>query len=59
MVNKITYRALCEKETTIPIFSKAWWLDAVVGEKNWEVIVHEKGNDVIASLPYVIKKKCL
>lgn len=56
MTNKEKYRQLCEEEPTIPIFSQAWWLDAVAGE-SWDVCIVEKGNKIQASMPYVVKKK--
>lgn len=57
MNNKEKYRKLCSSELTIPIFSKDWWLDAVVGEENWDVVLVEKDDKIVASLPYVLKKK--
>lgn len=51
------YRYLCEKEATIPLFSQAWWLDATAGPGNWDVALVKKGDEIIASLPYVVKKK--
>lgn len=56
-MNKEKYKKLCENETTIPIFSKDWWLDAVAGPENWDVILVEKGGEIKASMPYVIKKR--
>lgn len=56
MCNKEKYRQFCEQESTIPIFSQAWWLDSVAGD-SWNVCVIEKGNEIIASMPYVIQKK--
>jgi Acetyltransferase (GNAT) domain len=55
--NKNKYRIFCEKEESIPIFSKDWWLDAIVGEDNWDIVLVEKGEQIIASLPYVKKQK--
>lgn len=52
MTDKDLYRELCEKEPTIPIFSRDWWLDAVCGEKNWDVIIIKRDKDVFAILPY-------
>ena len=54
--NKDKYRALCAREPSIPVFSKDWWLDSVA-EDNWDVVLVEKGNEIIASLPFVIKKR--
>lgn len=53
---KDVYRALCETEPTIPLFSQAWWLDAVAGE-DWNVVLVTKGQQVIGALPYIARKK--
>ena len=53
--NKIIYNILCEKELSIPIFSQAWWLDAVAGENNWDVVMVMSENEIIATLPYYRK----
>lgn len=55
--NKDKYRSLSELESTISIFSKGWYLDALVGEKNWDVIIVERNNAIVASLPYWVRKK--
>lgn len=47
------YRILCESEPNIPLFSQAWWLDAVAGDA-WDVAVVEKGDNIVASMPYVL-----
>lgn len=57
MIDKLKYRNLCKEEKSIPIFSKDWWLDAVCGEYNWNVILLEKKGEIIASLPYYMQKK--
>lgn len=57
MNNKEKYRAFCKTEDKIPVFSKDWWLDSVCGEEGWEVLLIEKGGDIVASMPYQIKKK--
>ncbi len=56
MTNKERYRILCEKEKTIPIFSRAWWLDAVCGKDEWDVFLIGTGMDIKAALPYQIKE---
>jgi len=55
--NKEKYRKLLETETSIPIFSRDWWMDAVCGEDNWDVLLVEKNDEIIASMPYYKKKK--
>ncbi|WP_304511571.1 GNAT family N-acetyltransferase [Desulfobacula sp.] len=54
---KQKYRVHCKVEPSIPIFSKDWWLDAVCGKDNWDVVVVEKGGQIIASMPYYMVKR--
>ena len=54
---KDKYRDLCHREPSIPLFSKAWWLDAAAGPDHWDVVIIEKKDAIVASLPYVIQKK--
>lgn len=56
MTNKEKYRILCKNEPSIPIFSKDWWLDSVADD-NWDVILVEKGDQILASMPYVKKTR--
>jgi len=53
---KEKYKVFCQKEA-IPLFSQPWWLDTVCGEKNWDVLLYEKGGKVVASFPYYKKKR--
>lgn len=55
MSDKQKYRELCNHEESIPLPSRAWWLDAVAGNYNWDVVIIERDNQIIASLPYVLK----
>ena len=57
MCNKTKYIEHCLIEKSIPIFSQPWWLDSVVGENGWDVCIVENGNQIIASMPYVLRKK--
>lgn len=50
------YRQLCALETSIPLFSQAWWLDAVAWD-SWDVVLCEKDGTILASMPFVQKKK--
>jgi len=56
MTNIEKYRQLCEHETSIPIFSKAWWLDSVASG-DWDVVLVEKGDQILVSLPFVVRKR--
>ena len=53
---KDAYRKLCDSEPSIPLFSQAWWLDAVAGA-SWQVVLVEKGGEIAASMPYVTSKR--
>ena len=56
MINKEKYRNFCKGNKTLPIFMQDWWLDTVCGE-DWDVIIVEQNNKIIAALPYYIHKK--
>lgn len=51
------YRTLCAQESSIPLFSQAWWLDATAGEGAWDVVLVEKGEVIVAAMPYVPRKR--
>ncbi|MCR9190143.1 MAG: GNAT family N-acetyltransferase [Alteromonadaceae bacterium] len=53
---KQAYRELCEQEGSIPLFSQAWWLDAVAGN-DWDVVLVRKGEQISGALPFVIRKR--
>ncbi len=59
MKNKKKYKELCNNEKSLPLFSQYWWLDAVCGKTNWDVVLVEKGGLVIGSMPYFVKKKLI
>ncbi|WP_240804915.1 GNAT family N-acetyltransferase [Cupriavidus oxalaticus] len=50
------YRQLCST-ANIPLFSQAWWLDATAGPGNWGAALVERGGQVVASLPYFLRRK--
>lgn len=54
--NKEIYRQLCEREPSIPLFSQAWWLDSVAGVDGWDVVLVEDGGEIVASMPFTIKR---
>ena len=54
---KALYRELCASEDLIPLFSKDWWLDSVIGDDGWDVALVIKDGTIIASMPYIIKIK--
>jgi len=54
---KETYRQFCETSTSPLIFQTPLWLDAVVGDNNWEVILSFKGNVIVGAMPYVTSQK--
>ena len=55
--SKTLYRELCANEDLIPLFSKDWWLDSVVGVDKWDVALVFKDGKIIASMPYIITNK--
>jgi len=57
LTNKDRYHTFCEQEKGVPIFNQDWWLDAVCGQDNWNVVLVEKGGSIVGALPYCIDKK--
>lgn len=57
MSDKEHYRKHCVVECTIPLFSQHWWLDAVCGEGNWDVVVVQRDGEILGSMPFYIKSK--
>jgi hypothetical protein len=51
MSNRQQYIQFCVEHLDIPIFSQPWWLDAVCPNQ-WDIILIEKNNRIIASFPY-------
>ena len=54
---KEIYRHLCGQEPSIPLFSQPWWLDATAGPEGWDVALLEKGGIVLATMPYLKRRK--
>lgn len=50
-LNKVSERAF------IPVFCQPWYLDAMCGQNNWEIVSYSKNGNLIAFLPYFHKKK--
>ena len=57
MKNKSIYKSFCQNCNEIPIFSQYWWLDSVCDDDEWNVLVYEVNNNIVASMPYYLKKK--
>jgi len=55
-MSKDIYRALCAKETSIPLFSRDWWLDTACGDA-WDVMLYEKNGNVLAAMPLYVPCK--
>lgn len=55
MTNREKYIEFYNQHPDICIFSSPWWLDSVAGKENWDVVlVQDKGENIIASFPYVV-----
>lgn len=51
--NKEKYKELCIAKE-IPLFSQYYWMDAVCGHDNWDVIIIEENNNVLGTLAYYL-----
>jgi lipid II:glycine glycyltransferase (peptidoglycan interpeptide bridge formation enzyme) len=54
--DKKYYKGFC-KNNQLPIFYQPWWLDCLAGEKNWDVAIYKKSNEIFGVLPYYLKNK--
>ena len=43
---KERYSQFSLEREDIPLFLRGWWLDAVCGKENWDVVLYEKGSSV-------------
>jgi hypothetical protein len=50
------YCRFSAQEPSLPIFSRAWWLDAAVGEDGWSAALVTRGHAVAAAMPYVQRR---
>lgn len=55
-MQKDLYRKICQLDSSIPIFSRPWWLD-VVTNGDWDVCLVIEEGQILASMPIYIKKR--
>lgn len=56
--NKEDYLELCQTQNDICVFMQPFWMDAVCGEENWDVLLHRDGDGKIdAAWPYYFIRK--
>ena len=51
---KKIFRQFCNDEINMPVYSNPWWLDAVCGPANWDVLIYSEGSNTIASMPFYL-----
>ena len=49
--HKEAYINFCKEEFDLPLFSQAWYLDAVCGTNGWDILLAKKGNEIAATMP--------
>jgi len=54
---KEKYISLTTTHEDIPIFMQPWWLDAVVENDAWDVILIEEARTMSACFVYMVKRK--
>ncbi len=57
MTNREQYIQFIKQVPDFPVFLQPWYLDAVVGNGNWEVVFAKRKERTVAVLPYFLKKK--
>lgn len=54
---KSRYKAICRDHPEIVVFMKDWWLDTVVGEQGWDVLILEGNGQLKAVWPLAFMRK--
>ena len=57
LTSKVHYRNWLVNAPDLPIFVQDWYLDSVCQEGFWDVLLVFDGDELIASLPFFVKKK--
>ena len=57
MSHQSDYIQFCQSEKDLPLFHQYWYLDTVCGEGNWSVALVYRNQRIVASMPYVIRRK--
>jgi hypothetical protein len=57
MTDKERYSVLCANESSIPIYTRDWWLDCVCGKDKWNVILCLNGDEIEAAMPFYQPRK--
>lgn len=55
--NKEAYKALCDRNKDIPFFLRHGWISRVLDDHNWDVVLHQKGSEVLGFMPLHVKSK--
>lgn len=54
---KEKYRLYCEVNKAVPLFLTYNWYSNLYKDKDWDVVVVEKGEELVGFLPFVLSKK--
>ncbi len=54
---KKKYQLLCKTNKEIPLFLTYDWYKSLFSDKEWDVVILERGEEVVGFLPYNISKK--
>lgn len=55
--DKKLYREHSATEPDVPLFARAWWLDAVCGASNWDAVIVQEDGVVLGSMPYYFRTR--
>jgi hypothetical protein len=48
---------LCAGESSIPLYSRDWWLDCECGKDNWDVLLYQPKEVIEAAMPFYMPEK--
>lgn len=51
------YRQFSESCEKLPLFLRAWWLDATCGADGWGVSLAGRGTEIVGALPFLVRRR--
>ncbi len=56
MSNKELYRKFCEQENNLPLFLQYEWLNGILKNDEWDIILEQRGGEIVAVMPVYFRK---
>ena len=51
------YSYVAQSNIQLPFYLQDWWMSAVCGEANWDIISHQSSGELVGFMPFQIRRK--